>query len=182
MARHPRHLIRHAVKAALLNRTIAEERVQASRFIPWRPKDLPAIAIYTLTEGVDPASEDTAPRRLARRVDVGIEAAVTAGEDVDDVLDALAQEIEDAIDADLGLGGTVSKDVLLTGTETTVLEGGDQTVGIVRLTYAAEYYTEYRARDSGLDDLKTVDTRHDLEGAQEAVNQAHDVVTGLDQV
>ena len=180
MALHPRHLIRHAVKTALLNRTIAEERVQATRFVPWRPKDLPAIAIYTLAEAVDPASDDTAPRRLTRRLQVGIEAAMVADEQIDDALDAIAEEIELVMHRDVTLGGTAS-DSLLEGSDITVIENGDQPIGVVRLTYGIEYYTDVVVEGSGLDDLKTVDVHHDLEHRQEPADQAHDIVTDLDQ-
>jgi len=181
MALHQRHQIRHAAKAALLNQTIAEDRVEATRKVPWRPSELPALAIYTLEETVAPASVETAPRELERRLQLALEGAVRVDAAVDDALDAFAVEIERAIHADDTLGGTAS-DAVLEGTEVLgPFADGDQLVAVIRLTYGVTYYTYApEAGDDDLDDFKTADVHYDLKGEQEPANQAEDLVEDLD--
>lgn len=179
---HPRQLIRAAVVAALLaGNTVAEDRVAATRIVRWRTRDLPAVAVYTLSESVDPASHLTAPRELERTVDVAIEGAVLGPDGVDDALDLLATEVERVMHADPTLGGTAGDAVLLS-TEIDLFEDGAGVVGVVRLVYGVTYHTYAPdpADGGALDDLKTVDVRHDLSGAQAAAEQAHDLVGNLD--
>jgi hypothetical protein len=178
---HQRQVIRAAVAAALVGQTAAGARVEPTRMVPWRPAELPGIGIYTLRERVEPESRDTAPRELERRFELAIEGCVRADAGVDDALDALALEIERVLHADATFGGTAS-DSLLAQTEIDVLENGDQPIGVIRLVYEVWYFTGApEAADVTLDDLKTVDIHHDLEGQQETDDQAHDVVDDLDQ-
>jgi hypothetical protein len=169
MADHPRKLIRAAAVAALIGTapnyaTAAGARVFPTRMIPYKANELPAIAVYTLTETVDPKSRASAPQELARTAELAIEGALEAKQTVDDDLDSLAFDIENAIEADDTLSGTVSW-VWLKTTELSVLERGDQRIGVVRLVFEAAYYTA--APPEGItipDDLKTVDVRYSLGG------------------
>ena len=133
--------IRHAVKAALFNTTEAGERVAATRYVSWRPHQLPALAIYTLEEDIDPSSEDMAPRDLIRDLSLVIEAWAKPGEGVDDAMDLLSSQIESALHADPTFGGLV-KDSILDSTTMDVSVGGDMTVGLVRLFYRVTYVTD----------------------------------------
>jgi hypothetical protein len=174
---HGRQAIRKAVVAALRNQTAAEERVKATRVWPWRSKDLPAIAVYTLSESVNPESAQTAPRELERTVELAIEAAVKLGEDVDDVLDGLALEIERAMHADWTLGDTAA-DSVLQSTDVTVVPDGDQDVGLLRIVYRVWYYTHApEAEDVTLDSFTNANIRYDLGGEQHAENEAQDALT-----
>jgi len=173
---HQRQLIREAAKTTLVGKTAAGPRVYETRIVPWRKLELPALAIYTLDESVDPASSTTAPRELERTVDLAIEGAVRQGENIDDSIDELALEIERAMHADPYLGGTAS-DSILSSTEIEVVEESDRLVGVVRLVYSTRYYTlAPDPADVELDDFKTADIRTSLGGVVEAENQAHDVV------
>lgn len=184
--KHQRHLIRHALTDRLRNRTVAEERVEATRMVPWRAKDLPGIAVYALVEPVDPESASTAPRELTRYLRLAVELAIQAGTvsqtdvRIDDALDAGALEIEKVIAEDDTLGGTVG-DIILENTEIDIPEPrGEQLIGIVRLTYRATYRTLAHGAADNLDVLATVDTHYDLAAQQEDANQAEDLITGLD--
>src|SRR5918912_779283 len=106
---HQREVIRKAVQGQLLAaNTAAQDRVFATRLVPYRRMQLPAFAVYTPEEPVDPASQRTAPRELKRNLRLVVEAAVNEGailraapvQNVDDALDDLALDIERAIDAD----------------------------------------------------------------------------------
>lgn len=183
---HPRQAIREAAKAQLIgpspHRTIALDRVVASRRIPWRPKDLPAIAVYVLEEDVDPDSAQTAPRELQREPKLVIEAILRADVDnIDDALDAIALEIETAMAIDETLGGTVG-DSWLRRTEFEFGMEGDQEIASIRLIHDVVYHT-FRpdGDDQTFDDLRTVDAKYNLGNAQEAANRANDRLEDLDE-
>jgi hypothetical protein len=184
---HQRTVIRAAFVAALKDTTRAEERVVSTRIWPWKEKDLPALAVYTLTESVDPASRTTAPRELERNVDVAIEGVVQLSDAVDDELDAFAVEIERAVDAILSATAPdqVLSDLLLQSTELAIATEGEQSVGLVRLVYDVRYYTRApEADDVPLEDLKTVDVRYsDLDGGEDISpnDQASDRLDNLDE-
>jgi hypothetical protein len=177
MALHQRQQIRDATQAALLNQTSAGPRVFKTRDMTFHRKELPALAVYTLQETVDPASADTAPLELKRTLQLAIEGAVSLTDNVDDALDALAVDVERAMHRDDSLGATASL-AMLSATEVDIFEQGDRPMGLVRLTYTVTYYTNApEAADTPLDDLKTVDIRHSLEPGVNPANQAHDTVT-----
>lgn len=155
---HPRQVIRHAVVAQLVGKTAAGTRVFPARRIPFQRVELPALAVYVPTESVDVQSRATAPRELDRRAQVVVEAMAQQAGDVDDVLDEIAFQVENALHADWTLGG-VASDLLLTATETEVLDDGKQLIGVVRLEFEVRYYSE-AVPAATLDDFKTADVQH----------------------
>lgn len=158
MPTHPRQVIRHAVVDQLSGKTAAGTRVFPDRRVAFQRVELPALAVYVPTESVEITSRSTAPRELDRRAQVVVEALVQQAENVDDALDALALQVEDALHADWTLGG-VASDLLLTSTETVVLDEGKQLIGVVRLEFEVRYYSE-AVPAATLDDFKTADVRH----------------------
>lgn len=99
---HQRKLIRKSVVALLVSGgTAAGARVKSTRVEPHKKSQLPAIAVYTLKEPVDPASKDTAPRELTRdlKLEVVGWVGVTDPDTVDDAMDDLAEQIEAAMEA-----------------------------------------------------------------------------------
>lgn len=171
---HQRQKIREAVVAALRGATDAADRVHASRFVPWRRAELPAISVYTLGEDVDPESAQTAPRELARDLELVIQGIVQVGDDVDCRLDDLALQIERAMDADPTFGG-VASDSLLTSTEIDFSEEGSRTVGHLGLFYTIAYYT-YPADPAAEDlpDFERANVRHNLAGQVHPSDEARD--------
>lgn len=151
---HRRQLIRKAIQAALLAAdTSADTRVYTTRKVPYKRLELPSIAIYSLKEPVDPDSKNTAPRVLTRDLAVAIEAVVKEGENVDDAMDDIALEIEQAMHIDPTFGD-VCCDSLLSDTELELAEVGDQPVGRVTLLYTVTYMTGApEAEDTDLDDF-----------------------------
>lgn len=170
---HQRQLIRQAVKAQLLGATAAEDRVYTNRMFPYTRAQLPALAVYTLEEEVEPFN--TAPRELKRTLQLAIEAAVEETEEVDDALDVLALQVEAAMDLDETLGGTAS-DSLLSSTQMEVIETGSRSAGVIRLEYTVTYYTHVPQVREGLDDFVTADVRHSLANAVHPDDQGHDIV------
>lgn len=179
---HERQGIREAVVAALIGTaptyaTAAQARVTKTRMAPSKTAQLPAISVYTSDEAVNPPSANTAPRELKRRVTVGIEAWVIASADVDDALDAIALQVETAMDVDSWLGGTVTDSVLLT-TEMGLKLDGERPMGCVRLEYAADYFTDLRVAEPA-DAFTTVDVQTSINNAQAPADRAEDLITGI---
>jgi hypothetical protein len=175
---HQRREIREAVKAQLLGTaapvtyaTAAGARVYETRMTPFREIELPAIAIYALEE--TSADEGKAPRELKRKLTLEIVAAATATDDVDDVLDGLAQEIECAMNSDETFGSKAS-DSVLTDTQMAVETTGKKPIGMVALTYDVTYYTDVDSCCTPLemDDLETVVSLVSLSGEQATADQA----------
>jgi hypothetical protein len=184
---HQRKVIRDAVRALLLGRTAASDRVFGMRMLPFRKIELPALAVYWTTEPVDPASRSTAPRYLKRTVTIAIEAAVVAGDEADpaeDQMDAIALQIEDAMHADDQLGlPDVVHDTVLAGSDNDIAADADGVYSVIRLLYDVEYETPAPDPDATpvVDEFSTADIRYDLSGGQEDEDQAHDTLTGLEE-
>jgi len=176
---HQRKLIRDAIVAALVGETVAEDRVRSTRLTPWRKGGLPAISVYAVDEDVDPAKSDAAPRKLHRVVNMTIEGvlAETNEDQLDDALDALAEEIEVAMDADPYLGG-VAADSMLLRTDLGTATLGERPHGAVQLIYAVTFQTNV-PEDGATEDLETASIKHDLGGTVHPDNQAEDKLEGL---
>ncbi|QPC44003.1 hypothetical protein HW532_15680 [Kaustia mangrovi] len=172
-----------------MNKTGAGDRVEKTRFIAMRPKELPAVIVYTMSETVADGSHMTAPRRLKRNLVLAIECLVALDETlppIDEQLDSLAHEIEIAIHGDDTLGGIefgeAGVDVWLQSTEIDVLPDGDRLYGVAKLSYNVEYYTYAPdANDVDMDEFQTADIEYNIEGQQDAADAAHDSLDdGLD--
>lgn len=138
MSVHHRQLIRHKVKDILIAAaTAAGARVYANRPAEGPASEYPRIHIWTLVEPARAADMTTKLRR--RDLNIVIEARVKAGSDaMDDQLDQLALEIENAMKADHTLDGLVSESGLV-NTEILMLPEGSPPVGIIGLQYEADY-------------------------------------------
>lgn len=156
---HQRQVIRDAVVTALTNATSAGARVKATRVEPNRAAGLPAIAVYTPTEETDEDWIRTAPRELLRHITLKVTGWVedTAALAGDAAMDALALQIETAMDVDRYFGGACGGKIgsVLLSTETGVLDDGDPIVGVVTLTYRADYFSSPAAPALPNDYLRT---------------------------
>jgi len=173
---HQRKLIRDAAVALLANAgTAAGARVTPTRIDPHKKNELPALSVYTLSEQTDPDDASTAPRELWRTLKLEIAGWVahSTAAPADDALDALAEQIEAAMDADRYLGNTAS-DSILVGTEISILSDGDPLVGVITLTYEVEYRTSPAAPD-GLDDFLRAGATTQV-GDATVDNAANDVI------
>lgn len=175
MAPHQRAAIRHAVRDLLIGQTSAGSRVHATRILPYRKHELPAISVYTLEESVDPESRETAPRELDRRLQLEVAGWVAPAADLDDAMDALALEIEKAMHADRYLGGTVA-DSVLDGTTMGLHGEGDSQMGLVTLTYDVTYQTLAEEAPGDLDDFLVADVTQNLRGSVHQDDRAQDEV------
>lgn len=172
---HPRKLIRQAVVALLVAaNTAAGTRVKPTRVEPHKKGQLPAIGVYTLTDPVDEDTSTDAEDTHVLELEVVAWVAHSDSYTVDDAMDDIAEQIEEAMRGDPYLDGKASEARLL-GTLMQVVEDdgrSDPLVGIVILTYAVTYRTDLVA-DAPTDDFVSVDAKHRIVGAVEA-NQARD--------
>lgn len=176
---HQRKLIRRGIQALLkAGLTDAEDRVFTTRVFPFKSTQLPAIAIYAVSEATDAASAESAPRILERTVQIAIEGAVKFDQaKVDDLIDDLTLQIERAMDRDQTFGNLCCKSHLAS-TELDVQDEGDRTFGVVRLTYDVLYLTDSPdPADVELDVLNTIDIKTNVGGQVDPADQAEDQVT-----
>ncbi|AGC43259.1 hypothetical protein MYSTI_01928 [Myxococcus stipitatus DSM 14675] len=158
---HPRQRIREAVVATLANRTAAGPRVVKMLSVPHRQSALPALAVYIKTDTIDD-TDSTAPRELKRGISLVIQGMVDLSENVDDLLDDLALEVEARMGADDTLGGAVD-DCVLSQTELEVLPDGERPVGMFNMEFNVTVYTSVGAE--AVDPFRTGDTQYKLSGA-----------------
>lgn len=179
---HERKAIRDAVIAQLTGApgtwaTAAGPRVTSSRMAPQRLAELPAVSVYTGEEAIDPKSAGTAPRELTRRLVLVVEGWVKASDPIDDVLDALALELETAMDADQFLGNTCGFSIL-DSTSMGIKVDGDRPLGCVHLEYAVTYRSDLR-KAVATDKFNTAATEISLSGTQATADRAKATVTGI---
>lgn len=172
---HQRKLIRHAVRDLLLAaNTAAEDRVETTRVTTYRKGDLPAISVYTIDEAVDPKSKTTAPRELTRDLKLHIEAWVAPGDDADDRMDDLAEQIEAVMDFNWKLSDTAA-DSILESCTMSVRPDGDAYQGLLTLIYAVTYRTNAPEAPTGLDDFLRVDAKFPTPTPATDANTAEDL-------
>lgn len=178
---HERQQLREAIvaqlKGPLNNRTAAGARVTKSRRPPQTTDALPAISVYSVDEPVSEASASTAPRELTRQVKVEIVGWVlyVTGSPVDDALDALALQIETAMDLDPNLNGCAF-DSLLESTALGEDLSGDRGMGAVSMVFACTYKTETR-NPLPTADFALAGVTTNLGGTQAVADQASGLVT-----
>lgn len=136
---HIRQQLRAAATAALTNQTAAGARVFPSRVYPLAAADLPALLIYTTVEASEEGSIDS-PRRLIRTTQLHVRIRAKAAVGVDDVLDAIAVDVEKRMASDPSFGG-LAKNSILTGSTAAFTGQGDDEVGELTLDYAVELHT-----------------------------------------
>lgn len=82
----------------------------------------------------------TISRSVSRVLDVIIEGYVSATANYDDTLDQIAVEVEEALAADVTLGG-LAKDTQVTAFEADFSGDGEQPVAVGRFTVTVQYRT-----------------------------------------
>lgn len=147
---HYRQRIRDAVAARLAAAgTLAGANVFTSRARPILEilqKRESVLSVYTADENSD---RDPDGYLLRRTLVVSIEGAAGGGDDLDDHLDLMAEQVEDAINADPTLGALLTDEMVLTATASEISAKGNQQVGAFRMDYECVYLSE-RGVDAGL--------------------------------
>jgi hypothetical protein len=138
--KHERQQLREAVVAALLEKTAAGVRVYASRQAPWKPVELPGINVRTPRQD---GEREIRGGDMKETITLSVLAIVSLGSRSDDAADALALEVDKAIDADTTFGGLFA-DAVRTGTETDLVDEQERPIGGALLTYEVEVHTAPR--------------------------------------
>lgn len=114
--------------------------------------ELPAMLVYTFDEPVVKHAES--PKEYERRLSLSVEIVGTASEDLDDLLDDLADRVEKVINDNYDLGG-LCRDIDLSNTESQYSDEGHKAAGAVRMTFIVTYYTLAVQDSSDLEDFES---------------------------
>lgn len=175
-----RRAIREAVRGHLLNATNAGANVYSNLSTRHWREDLPQIAIYTRSEEIEIFSES--PREYKRTIELAVEIIAQGnelpnesdGETCENQLDAIAEQVEDILEANETLGDIeiedgssckIADELRLNNIEFDFTGEGEQPTGSVRLVYNVVYF-EYRPLNSQLDDFsdfEQINTEWDIQ-------------------
>ena len=151
--KHPRTLIREAVKARLsadlpkVDPRMTPARISIQRSTPLFAGKLPAILIYTRDERIED-QPNADPGLRYRKLELSLE-IIASGEAAAEEADTLAQAVEAMLDADETLGMMV-EGTRLTRTEVDQGGEGDTPVLAVRLTFEISYWTQPSETEAAL--------------------------------
>jgi hypothetical protein len=152
--------IREAIVEVLkTGNTLAGDNVVLSRATSTDADDLPQIAVYSISEGVE--LFDQSPKRYQRNMEVLIECAVAGDDDsdLDQKLEDLAEKVESILEANerLGLGDVVNS-LTLIGTEYSSEGEGESPIGNLALRYTVQFYL-YAIENQTLPDFKEIGSK-----------------------
>lgn len=133
---HKRQEIREAVKAMLLDQTLANANVYSNRVSTFWKQQLPSISVFTRDEETTP--RDLANSKYVRTLNLTIEIHAEAKENLDDTLDTIADQIETLIGTDQSLGGT-ALGTIMTGTTVELAGEAATPVGVLTLSFQTKY-------------------------------------------
>tara|TARA_Y100000401_G_scaffold11541_1_gene7886 strand:+ start:5335 stop:5778 length:444 start_codon:yes stop_codon:yes gene_type:complete len=136
---HVRKLIRDHITTTLTGLTTTGSNVFQTRFFPLEDTKLPALCIYTKSEDTE-YSTMTVPRTQMRVLEVSVEAYVKGTANLDNTLDTIAVEVEEALQTDLTRGGR-AKDTQVTAFEADFQPDGEQTVSVGKFTVSVQFAT-----------------------------------------
>lgn len=148
---HYRQRIRDAVAERLLAaETLAGPNVFTSRARPileiLQKREM-VLSVYTADEN---SKRNGDSYLLERTLTVSIEGAAGGGDDLDDILDQLTEQVENTINADPTLANLLSGELVLTSTASEISARGNQQIGAFRMDFECSYLTERIAEQEGI--------------------------------
>lgn len=143
---HHRKAIRDAVVAALTGLPSTGVKVFPTRTYPVDATELPVLCVYTLSEDSELHAMGQS-RSLLRILELVVEAIAAVNGTLDDTLDQLALETEQALGADPTFGGRCY-DCALASTKIAIRGEGEKETGSAVMTFALRYRT--RASDPSI--------------------------------
>lgn len=167
---HPRIFIRNKFVELLLGQTDVGDKVFKNRARPFINmtgwvSQLPAMVVYTNDETSQQV--DAAPARWERRAIISVEIHAQAGEDTDDLLDHISEQVETAI-------GRFDWEPLemrmsLSGTQMAVRDVGEsQITGACAISFEITYYSYLpdAGKTDTLDDFLTAANTYRIGAAE----------------
>ena len=133
---HVRKQIRDALATTLTGLTTTGSNVFKGRFYSLQEAKLPALLIYTSNEVAEVQAMGT-PKNSDRILAVTVEGYARSKSTVEDTLDQISVEVEEAF-ASQTLGGLI-RDIEYNGFELDANADPDQTVAVIRMTFSIEY-------------------------------------------
>lgn len=139
MSEHVRKQIRNAAKAALQGLPTTGDRVYISRVYPLQQSQLPGLLVYTPSE--DSGREDS-PTETMRDVQLQVHGLVRLTENLENELDDIAFEVEQALDELGNINGLCKIYHGIQGTISTLAgDEVDQPHGAIALEFLYTYRT-----------------------------------------
>jgi hypothetical protein len=136
---HLRTKIRAALVTALTGLPTVGAHVYKSRLYPLEPDKLPALLIYSANESAE-AKGRCVPRIVDKAYMVDVVAVARATADLDDVLDAVCEEVEIALATPCApLEAALTANMALLRTTLEFDGAAEQPVGRARMTYRVDY-------------------------------------------
>ena len=145
---HVRKAIREHVVTTITSLSTTGSNVYETRYFPLQTGNLPALIVYTLDETVEDYTLGQNTRTQFRALNLIIEAHCRGTANIDDTLDTIAEEVEEAMVTDITRGGN-AKDTKLVATEVD-FDTASQKTGLMRLTYLITYNTVENAVQAGV--------------------------------
>ena len=145
---HVRKAIREHVVTTITSLSTTGSSVYETRYFPLQTGNLPALIVYTLDETVEDYTLGQNTRTQFRALNLIIEAHCRGTANIDDTLDTIAEEVEEAMVTDISRGGN-AKDTKLVSTEVD-FDTASQKTGLMRLTYLISYNTIENAVQTGV--------------------------------
>ena len=145
---HIRKAIREHVVTTITSLSTTGSNVYETRYFPLQTGNLPALIVYTLDETVEDYTLGQNTRTQFRALNLIIEAHCRGTANIDDTLDTIAEEVEEAMVTDITRGGN-AKDTKLVSTEVD-FDTASQKTGLMRLTYLISYNTTENAVQTGV--------------------------------
>lgn len=136
---HVRKQIRDNVVTALTGLATTGNNVYRSRVYPLASGKLAGLCVYTKSESVE-YQTITRPRGQYRTLDLVIEAYAIATANLDNTIDQISLEIEEALTIDVTRGG-LAKDTLISDIEVEYQADGEKPVGMCKISVIVEYRT-----------------------------------------
>ena len=145
---HVRKSIREHVVTTVTSLSTTGSNVYETRYFPLQTGNLPALIVYTLDETVEDYTLGQNTRTQFRALNLIIEAHCRGTANIDDTLDTIAEEVEEAMVTDVTRAGN-AKDTKLVSTEIE-FDTASQKTGLMRLTYLISYSTVENAVQTGV--------------------------------
>ena len=174
-----RKKIRKEILKLLVGKTAAKDRVRFNRAEKNWGENLPAITLFFRGEVVE--QTDEAPRRMKRNLSLEVE-VITYGEDgecLNDRMDELCEQVEQALSIDDSLAGSANDILLANVTDMETEAEGTKVYGAIKLNYLIEYY-DFFPRDrkgQGRFDEYSVYAEWNVNGDQVLADMATDEFT-----
>lgn len=156
---HERKTIRDKIQTLLSGQTSAGTKVYTNREFKHWFADLPSINIQTTDENV--SIYNTAPRLYSRDLQVEITINAQATEEIDDILDPIAEQVELVMLGDDTLEG-VAEETEFNGTRMRFDEEGERIIGKMTLIFTVKYSAYHGIDPTTLEDHLSDNITYDV--------------------